>query len=194
MDALDLLSAREFMRQNCVLWYSESSDPDIGGAYANKLLAIPGNRFDPLKINHTGVYLTMCQGLRVAYLGVSAIIKCQPLFNKFFPSHVAPAASDFSQSPTTVAITATKNAFMLLSSFTLDLISKSPDRRSIIIIDIVSQIGTWITSSSSVFYDPTIHSIYFQFLSEIQSTNSMLRKTEYSSYIKNSNYAKEELG
>ena len=166
MDALDLLFARELSRQNHVMWYSESADPDIGGAYANQLISMPGNPYELLQVNNTGTFLTKCNDIRVLHLGVSAIIGCQALFDKYLPSHSAPAASDFTQSPTTDAISVSKGTFGVLSAFTLDLITRCGETSSIL-SEMIAQLGTWLSTSSSVFYDPAIHATYCQFLSTV---------------------------
>ncbi|EAY05402.1 hypothetical protein TVAG_197030 [Trichomonas vaginalis G3] len=119
--------------------------------------------------------MSHCVDIRVVYLGVTAVIECQTLFDKLLPSHNAPSASDFSVAPTADAVVVTQNVFLLLSDFLGKLIKKCGDERSIL-SEMIAQVGTWLCNSNSVFYDPAIHSVYCLFLNNV--FNEMVSKFE----------------
>lgn len=164
INALDLLFARQLMRSNYILWYSDSPDPDIGHAYSNSLLATPGDPHSIIGHNSHGTYLSRCVEFRIEHLSLAAIIESQSLFDKHLPLHNNPLREDFSVMPTTDALIVTRDVFQVYSSFIMNLIEKCKGEKNILTI-LCGHVGTWISSSSSVFYDPAIHSVYAFFLS-----------------------------
>lgn len=166
MNALDLLFARELTKSNYVLWYSESNEPDIGGSYSNSLIAKPGDPFSTLFSNKKGTYLSKCSEYRVLHLATSAIIECQTMIDQALPQHLAPSKDDFSSNPALDAMTATVPVFELLSRFLSNLVDKCENQQNIL-STLILHIGTWLASSSSVFYDPAIHSVFFHLLSRL---------------------------
>lgn len=175
MGALDLLFARELINRDYIMWYSESAEPDIGGSYSNQLITMPGDPHKMLMVNRPGTYLSHCVDIRVVYLGVSAVIEGQALFDRFLPSHQAPSSSDFSVNPQADALSVTEAVFQLLSIFLTNIIKKCGDEKNIL-SQMSAQIGTWLCNSQSVFYDPAIHSVYQLLLNTV--FNELVSKFE----------------
>ncbi|OHT04305.1 DNA polymerase epsilon catalytic subunit A [Tritrichomonas foetus] len=166
MNSLDLLFARELTSSNYLLWYSESSEPDIGGAYSNSLISMPGDPFSSLTYSKKGAYLSPCIKSRIFHLATSAIIECQSMIDQALPQHNVPEASDFSSKPNLDATTLTAPVFAILSKFLSNLVEKC-ENQSNILSSMIHHIGTWLASSSSVFYDPALHSVFFHILSTL---------------------------
>ncbi|KAK8886294.1 DNA polymerase epsilon catalytic subunit [Tritrichomonas musculus] len=166
MNALDLLFARELTKLNCVYWYSESNEPDIGGSYSNSLIAKPGDPFSTLIYNKKGTYVSKCCEYRILHLATSAIIECQTMIDQELPQHTTPTAADFTIKPSLDAMPLTAPTFSILSKFLSNMVSRCENQQNIL-STMILHIGTWLASSSSVFYDPTIHSVFFYLLNKI---------------------------
>ncbi|KAH0792441.1 DNA polymerase epsilon catalytic subunit A [Histomonas meleagridis] len=163
MKALDILFARELIQNNYALWYSESSEPDIGGSYSNTLISTPGDPFSSLCENKKGTYMSRCIEYRVSHLSTSAIIECQTLIDQYLPQHITPSFEDFNSKPSLDAITITAPVFNILSNFLSKIVTKCQNESNIL-SSLIGHIGTWLGSSSSVFYDPALHSVFYHFL------------------------------
>ena len=166
LNALDLLFARELTNSNYLLWYSESSEPDIGGAYSNSLISMPGDPFSSLTYNSKGTYLSTCVEYYVEHLATSAVIECQTMIDQYLPQHSAPTAEEMSVKPSLDAMPLTAPVFAILSKFLSNIVAKCEDQSNIL-TTMILHIGTWIASSSSVLYDPALHSVFFHLLSHL---------------------------
>lgn len=163
MNALDILFARELQNNNFALWYSESAEPDVGGSYSNNLISMPGDPFSPLSENKKGAYLSRCIEYRVSHLSTSAIIECQSLIDQNLPQHITPTITDFNSNPSFDAIKVVEPVFGILSKFLSKIVSNFKEESNIL-SSLIGHIGTWLSTSNSVFYDPAIHSVFFHFL------------------------------
>jgi DNA polymerase epsilon subunit 1 len=164
MDSLDLLFARQLVSSHFVMWYSESSEPDIGGSYSNQLISMPGDPFSSISHNRRGTFLSRCVDYRIAHLATSAVIECQTLIDQFLPQHAMPEASHFSSKPSLDAITLTAPVFAVLSRFLSSIVARC-ENDSNILSSMIGHIGTWISSQSSAFHDPAVHAVFHHFLS-----------------------------
>ena len=166
MKALDLQFARELKANNYVMWYSESSEPDIGGSYSNTLISMPGNPFQAISTNHSGAYMSRCVEYHISHLSTAAVIGCRALIDKNLPQETELTAKDFSTKPSIDAMPLTKRVFEVLAKFIEKVVTKCNNERNIL-SSMIGHIGTWLSSSSSVFYDPAVHSVFHHFLSVI---------------------------
>jgi len=163
MNSLDLLFARKLISSDYLLWYSETSEPDIGNAYSNLLISMPGDPFISLSTNRKGAYLNKSTEFRVTHLATCAVLESQSLIDRLLPQHSVPSSSDFNALPSIDAITVVQPAFKVLSHFLGEIISECSTDGNIL-SSMCGHIGTWLSSSSSSFYDPAIHSVFFHFL------------------------------
>ena len=166
MKALDLQFARELKANNYIMWYSESSEPDVGGSYSNSLLSMPGNPFQPISTNRSGTYMSRCVEYHVSHLSTAAVIGCRALIDKNLPQETELTAKDFSTKPSIDAMPLTKRVFEILAKFIEKVVTKCNNERNIL-SSMIGHIGTWLSSSSSVFYDPAVHSVFRHFLAVI---------------------------
>jgi DNA polymerase epsilon subunit 1 len=163
MQSLDLLFARELMSANFVLWYSETAEPDVGSAYSNDLISMPGDPFSSIAFNRSGTFLSRCLDYRTAHLSTSAIIECQTLIDQFLPQHAIPDSSNFSSMPSLDAVSLTSPVFAVLSRFLSSVVSRCENETNIL-SSMIGHLGTWLSSSNSAFYDPAVHSVFHHFL------------------------------
>lgn len=162
---IDVLFSRSLVKSNCVLWYSDTSLPDLGGNEDSDSRRFLFDQFDSnIEICNSGFYRSYCVEIDVNLLCINAILQSDHIYevvttstnqkidkvnNEFIDLHNQ--LSEEVESPES-CYTAFLNLKGVVSQWIEDI------KRGNVFADILLQhLYRWLSSPESKLYDPQLY-------------------------------------